>query len=120
MNPSSAPAADTRFISWIVAHALTMGKPIPAPGRPAVPRSSPRPEPARILRFATLPGLPGPLPGPTLDGWLVQYAYSLQSETGRRFPDRRVFDGPMSDNDEEMDALGGVDARGVRAIAQAP
>jgi EmrB/QacA subfamily drug resistance transporter len=43
-------------------------------GRLVVLRSFPRSELVRILSFVTIPGLLGPLLGPTLGGWLVQYA----------------------------------------------
>ncbi|HEY0180153.1 MAG TPA: multidrug transporter subunit MdtD [Dokdonella sp.] len=43
-------------------------------GRLAVLRSYPRGEFLRAMSFVTLPGLIGPLIGPTLGGWLVQAA----------------------------------------------
>jgi len=43
-------------------------------GRLAVLRSFPREEFLRAMSFVTLPGLIGPLIGPTLGGWLVQIA----------------------------------------------
>ncbi len=43
-------------------------------GRLAVLRSFPRGEFLRAMSFVTLPGLIGPLIGPTLGGWLVQIA----------------------------------------------
>lgn len=43
-------------------------------GRLAVLRSFPRSELVRVLSFVTIPGLLGPLVGPTLGGWLVEYA----------------------------------------------
>jgi len=43
-------------------------------GRLAVLRSFPRGEFLRAMTFVTLPGLIGPLIGPTLGGWLVQIA----------------------------------------------
>lgn len=43
-------------------------------GRLAVLRSFPRGEFLRAMSFVTLPGLIGPLIGPTLGGWLVQAA----------------------------------------------
>ena len=43
-------------------------------GRLSVLRSFPRTELVRVLSFVTIPGLLGPLIGPTLGGWLVQYA----------------------------------------------
>ena len=43
-------------------------------GRLTVLRSFPRSELVRVLGFVTIPGLLGPLLGPTLGGWLVQYA----------------------------------------------
>ncbi|MDR1934809.1 MAG: MFS transporter, partial [Candidatus Accumulibacter sp.] len=43
-------------------------------GRLTVLRSFPRSELVRVLGFVTVPGLLGPLLGPTLGGWLVQYA----------------------------------------------
>jgi EmrB/QacA subfamily drug resistance transporter len=43
-------------------------------GRLAVLRSFPRGEFLRAMSFVTLPGLIGPLVGPTLGGWLVQAA----------------------------------------------
>jgi EmrB/QacA subfamily drug resistance transporter len=42
-------------------------------GRLSVLRSFPRSELVRVLSFVTIPGLLGPLVGPTLGGWLVQY-----------------------------------------------
>ncbi|OEC33376.1 drug resistance transporter, EmrB/QacA subfamily [Pseudomonas cuatrocienegasensis] len=42
-------------------------------GRLVVLRAYPRSELVRIMSFITLPGLLGPLIGPTLGGWLVQY-----------------------------------------------
>lgn len=42
-------------------------------GRLSVLRSFPRTELVRVLSFVTIPGLLGPLAGPTLGGWLVQY-----------------------------------------------
>lgn len=43
-------------------------------GRLIVLRVYPRSELVRIMSFITLPGLLGPLLGPTLGGWMVQYA----------------------------------------------
>ena len=43
-------------------------------GRLSVLRSFPRSELVRVLSFVTIPGLLGPLLGPTLGGWLVEYA----------------------------------------------
>ncbi|CAN7196642.1 multidrug transporter subunit MdtD [Pseudomonas solani] len=43
-------------------------------GRLVVLRAYPRTELVRIMSFITLPGLFGPLIGPTLGGWLVEYA----------------------------------------------
>lgn len=43
-------------------------------GRLAILRSYPRGELVRVLSFVTIPGLLGPLMGPTLGGWLVEYA----------------------------------------------
>ena len=43
-------------------------------GRLVVLRAYPRTELVRIMSFITLPGLLGPLIGPTLGGWLVEYA----------------------------------------------
>jgi EmrB/QacA subfamily drug resistance transporter len=43
-------------------------------GRLAVLRSFPRGEFLRAMSFVTLPGLIGPLVGPTLGGWLVEFA----------------------------------------------
>ncbi|HEY6986655.1 MAG TPA: MFS transporter, partial [Rhodanobacteraceae bacterium] len=43
-------------------------------GRLAVLRSFPRGDFLRAMSFVTLPGLIGPLVGPTLGGWLVQIA----------------------------------------------
>ena len=42
-------------------------------GRLVVLRAYPRSELVRIMSFITLPGLLGPLIGPTLGGWLVEY-----------------------------------------------
>ncbi|TBU87642.1 multidrug transporter subunit MdtD [Phytopseudomonas dryadis] len=42
-------------------------------GRLVVLRAYPRTELVRIMSFITLPGLLGPLIGPTLGGWLVEY-----------------------------------------------
>ena len=41
-------------------------------GRLAILRAYPRTELVRILSFVTVPGLIGPLTGPTLGGWLVE------------------------------------------------
>ncbi len=43
-------------------------------GRLVVLRAYPRSELVRIMSFITVPGLLGPLIGPTLGGWLVEYA----------------------------------------------
>ncbi|MBO3277846.1 multidrug transporter subunit MdtD [Pseudomonas schmalbachii] len=43
-------------------------------GRLVILRAYPRSELVRILSFVTIPGLLGPLTGPTLGGWLVEYA----------------------------------------------
>ncbi len=43
-------------------------------GRLAVMKAYPRHELVRVLSFVTIPGLLGPLMGPTLGGFLVQYA----------------------------------------------
>ena len=43
-------------------------------GRLVVLRAYPRSDLVRIMSFITLPGLVGPLIGPTLGGWLVEYA----------------------------------------------
>ncbi|WP_153110856.1 multidrug transporter subunit MdtD [Propionivibrio limicola] len=43
-------------------------------GRLTVLRSFPRSELVRVLSFVTIPGLLGPLLGPTLGGWLVEFA----------------------------------------------
>lgn len=43
-------------------------------GRLVVLRAYPRSDLVRVLGFVTIPGLLGPLIGPTLGGWLVQYA----------------------------------------------
>lgn len=43
-------------------------------GRLVVLRAYPRTELVRIMSFITLPGLLGPLIGPTLGGWMVEYA----------------------------------------------
>ncbi|UVE18166.1 multidrug transporter subunit MdtD [Pseudomonas sp. LS44] len=42
-------------------------------GRLIVLRAYPRSELVRIMSFITIPGLLGPLMGPTLGGWLVEY-----------------------------------------------
>ncbi len=42
-------------------------------GRLIVLRAYPRSELVRIMSFITLPGLLGPLMGPTLGGWIVEY-----------------------------------------------
>jgi EmrB/QacA subfamily drug resistance transporter len=42
-------------------------------GRLVILRSYPRSELVRVLGFVTVPGLLGPLIGPTLGGWMVQY-----------------------------------------------
>src|SRR5450830_1248169 len=42
-------------------------------GRLVVLRAYPRSELVRIMGFITIPGLLGPLLGPTLGGWMVQY-----------------------------------------------
>lgn len=43
-------------------------------GRLVVLRAYPRSDLVRIMGFVTIPGLLGPLIGPTLGGWLVEYA----------------------------------------------
>jgi EmrB/QacA subfamily drug resistance transporter len=43
-------------------------------GRLVVLRAYPRSELVRVMSLVTVPGLIGPLLGPTLGGWLVQYA----------------------------------------------
>lgn len=43
-------------------------------GRLVILRVYPRTELVRVLSFVTIPGLLGPLTGPTLGGWLVEYA----------------------------------------------
>jgi EmrB/QacA subfamily drug resistance transporter len=43
-------------------------------GRLAVLRAFPREQLLRVLAFVTIPGLVGPLVGPTLGGWLVEVA----------------------------------------------
>lgn len=43
-------------------------------GRLVVLRAYPRTEFVRVMTFIALPGLVGPLIGPTLGGWLVEYA----------------------------------------------
>ncbi|WP_153014583.1 MFS transporter, partial [Pseudomonas amygdali] len=42
-------------------------------GRLIVLRAYPRSELVRIMGFITIPGLLGPLLGPTLGGWMVEY-----------------------------------------------
>ncbi|CAM4388150.1 MFS transporter [Shewanella livingstonensis] len=42
-------------------------------GRLVVLRAYPRSELVRIMGFITIPGLLGPLLGPTMGGWMVQY-----------------------------------------------
>jgi EmrB/QacA subfamily drug resistance transporter len=64
-------------LGWLVASRVVQGvggalmMPI---GRLVVLRVFPRSELVRVLSFVTIPGLLGPLLGPTLGGWLVQYA----------------------------------------------
>ena len=64
-------------LDWLVASRVVQGvggalmMPV---GRLVVLRSFPRAELVRVLGFITVPGLLGPLLGPTLGGWLVQYA----------------------------------------------
>ncbi|MDR0378872.1 MAG: multidrug transporter subunit MdtD [Candidatus Accumulibacter sp.] len=64
-------------LGWLVASRVAQGvggalmMPV---GRLIVLRSFPRSELVRVLGFVTVPGLFGPLLGPTLGGWLVQYA----------------------------------------------
>lgn len=43
-------------------------------GRLVILRAYPRSELVDVLSFVTLPGMVGPLVGPTLGGWLVEYA----------------------------------------------
>ena len=43
-------------------------------GRLIILRNYPRAELVRVLGFVTIPGLMGPLVGPALGGWLVEYA----------------------------------------------
>ncbi len=42
-------------------------------GRLVVLRAYPRSELVRIMGFITIPGLLGPLIGPTMGGWMVEY-----------------------------------------------
>ncbi|MDR2787135.1 MAG: multidrug transporter subunit MdtD [Candidatus Accumulibacter sp.] len=64
-------------LGWLVASRVVQGvggammMPV---GRLVVLRAFPRSELVRVLSFITVPGLLGPLLGPTLGGWLVQYA----------------------------------------------
>ncbi len=67
----------SQTLSWLVAGRVTQGiggalmMPV---GRLVILRSYPRGDLVRVLSFVTIPGLLGPLMGPTLGGWLVDYA----------------------------------------------
>ncbi|MCF7201744.1 multidrug transporter subunit MdtD [Pseudomonas oligotrophica] len=81
-------------------------------GRLVVLRAFPRSEFVRVMTFVALPGMVGPLLGPTLGGWLVQYAswhwiflinlpvgllgslVALRFMPDLRGPERTRFDGP--------------------------
>lgn len=73
---SLACAASKTLSSLILARiAQGVGGALMMPvGRLTVLRSFPRTELVRVLSFITIPGLLGPLLGPTLGGWLVQFA----------------------------------------------
>lgn len=64
-------------LSWLAAGRVVQGgggalmMPV---GRLIILRGYPRRELVRVLSFVTIPGLVGPLIGPTLGGWLVEYA----------------------------------------------
>ena len=63
-------------LRWLVAGRVAQGvggalmMPV---GRLTILRSFPRSELVRVLSFVTIPGLLGPLLGPTLGGWLVDF-----------------------------------------------
>lgn len=64
-------------LNWLVAARVVQGcggaLMVPV-GRLAVLRVYPRERLVQILSFITIPGLLGPLTGPSLGGWLVEYA----------------------------------------------
>ncbi len=68
LSPSLGPLVGARVVQGI-GGALMM--PV---GRLVILRVYPRTELVRMLSFVTIPGLLGPLAGPTLGGWLVEYA----------------------------------------------
>ena len=73
---SLACAASPHFNALVAARVLQgMGGALMLPvGRLAVLRVYPRSDFVRVMTLVALPGLVGPLIGPTLGGWLVEYA----------------------------------------------
>ncbi|TLX56917.1 MFS transporter [Stutzerimonas nosocomialis] len=69
-------ALSSSFNQLVVARVIqAMGGALMLPvGRLVVLRAYPRSEFVRVMTFIALPGLVGPLLGPTLGGWLVEYA----------------------------------------------
>lgn len=69
-------AMSTSLSQLVIARVIQgMGGALMLPvGRLVVLRAYPRSEFVRVMTFIALPGLVGPLIGPTLGGWLVEYA----------------------------------------------
>ena len=69
-------AMSTSFNQLVVARVVQgVGGALMLPvGRLVVLRAYPRSEFVRVMTFIALPGMVGPLIGPTLGGWLVEYA----------------------------------------------
>ncbi|EKM94753.1 EmrB/QacA family drug resistance transporter [Stutzerimonas degradans] len=69
-------ALSTSFNQLVAARVIqALGGALMLPvGRLVVLRAFPRSEFVRVMTFIALPGMVGPLLGPTLGGWLVQYA----------------------------------------------
>ena len=69
-------AMSTSFNQLVVARVVQgIGGALMLPvGRLVVLRAYPRSEFVRVMTFIALPGMVGPLIGPTLGGWLVEYA----------------------------------------------
>ncbi|WP_313106001.1 multidrug transporter subunit MdtD [Stutzerimonas nitrititolerans] len=69
-------AMSTSFNQLVISRVIQgMGGALMLPvGRLVVLRAYPRSEFVRVMTFIALPGMVGPLIGPTLGGWLVEYA----------------------------------------------
>ena len=69
---AQAPSLDLLIMARVV---QGLGGALMVPvGRLVVLRAYPRAQLVEVLSFVTLPGMVGPLVGPTLGGWLVEYA----------------------------------------------